>query len=101
MGEGLEIPLALMSLRRLTIGGSLVGTLDELKALMQFASAGRLPPIAVETRPMSEINNILDDLQARRSFNSGGEEEDRTPDLCIANAALSQLSYPPTVQKLF
>src|SRR6185312_4297524 len=24
------------------------------------------------------------------------EEEDRTPDLCIANAALSQLSYPPT-----
>ena len=26
----------------------------------------------------------------------GGEEEDRTPDLRIANAALSQLSYPPT-----
>ena len=25
----------------------------------------------------------------------GGEEEDRTPDLCIANAALSQLSYFP------
>ena len=27
--------------------------------------------------------------------NDGGEEEDRTPDLCIANAALSQLSYFP------
>ena len=26
---------------------------------------------------------------------NGGEEEDRTPDLRIANAALSQLSYPP------
>ena len=26
----------------------------------------------------------------------GGEDEDRTHDLCIANAALSQLSYPPT-----
>ncbi len=25
----------------------------------------------------------------------GGPEEDRTPDLCIANAALSQLSYRP------
>jgi hypothetical protein len=25
----------------------------------------------------------------------GGEEEDRTPDLRIANAALSQLSYFP------
>ena len=28
-------------------------------------------------------------------FQLGGEEEDRTPDLRIANAALSQLSYPP------
>ena len=27
---------------------------------------------------------------------SGGVEEDRTPDLRIANAALSQLSYDPT-----
>ena len=27
----------------------------------------------------------------------GGAEEDRTPDLCIANAALSQLSYRPDV----
>ena len=25
----------------------------------------------------------------------GGPKEDRTPDLCIANAALSQLSYRP------
>ena len=27
----------------------------------------------------------------------GGEDEDRTHDLRIANAALSQLSYPPNV----
>ena len=66
MGGSLEIPLALMSPRNLTIRGSHVGTLDELKALVQFASEGRLPPIPVETRPMSEINNILDDLEARR-----------------------------------
>ena len=33
--------------------------------------------------------------QAGVSFEVGGEEEDRTPDLRIANAALSQLSYPP------
>lgn len=37
---------------------------------------------------------------ARRSalfykVNPGGPKEDRTPDLCIANAALSQLSYRP------
>ena len=29
-------------------------------------------------------------------LSGGGEEEDRTPDLRIANATLSQLSYPPT-----
>ena len=29
------------------------------------------------------------------ALKSGGDEEDRTPDLRIANAALSQLSYPP------
>ena len=28
---------------------------------------------------------------------TGGAEEDRTPDLCIANAALSQLSYRPII----
>ena len=31
----------------------------------------------------------------------GGEEEDRTPDLRIANAALSQLSYPPTKPQFY
>ncbi len=31
-----------------------------------------------------------------RITKSGGDEEDRTPDLRIANAALSQLSYVPT-----
>ena len=30
------------------------------------------------------------------ALNSGGDEEDRTPDLRIANATLSQLSYAPT-----
>ena len=31
----------------------------------------------------------------------GGEEEDRTPDLCIANAALSQLSYFPDERECY
>ena len=31
----------------------------------------------------------------------GGEDEDRTHDLRIANAALSQLSYPPTVGRFY
>ena len=31
----------------------------------------------------------------------GGEDEDRTHDLRIANAALSQLSYPPTSLRFY
>ena len=34
--------------------------------------------------------------KARISLIFGGDEEDRTPDLRIANATLSQLSYVPT-----
>ncbi len=30
----------------------------------------------------------------------GGDEEDRTPDLSVANAALSQLSYVPYRQEI-
>lgn len=32
---------------------------------------------------------------------NGGAEEDRTPDLRIANATLSQLSYRPTKRELY
>ena len=35
------------------------------------------------------------------ALKSGGEEEDRTPDLRIANAALSQLSYFPKISHYF
>ncbi len=66
MGGSLEIPLPLMSPRNLTIRGSHVGTLDELKMLLAFAAQGRLPATPVTTRPMSQINEMLDDLEARR-----------------------------------
>ncbi len=35
------------------------------------------------------------------ALKSGGDEEDRTPDLRIANAGLSQLSYIPTMRIYF
>ena len=40
-------------------------------------------------------------LPIGNTFGTGGDEEDRTPGLGIANAALSQLSYiPKTVKSL-
>src|SRR6202012_2642017 len=40
------------------------------------------------------------DTNASTQERVGGEDEDRTHDLRIANAALSQLSYPPNAARI-
>ena len=47
-----------------------------------------------DTKNACENRRLIVGLKPKE-FGRGGEEEDRTPDLCIANAALSQLSYTP------
>ena len=56
----------------------------------------------VDTSALKSAAPLTQAFQAKKiptdsgqDFEFGGEEEDRTPDLCIANAALSQLSYSP------
>ncbi len=66
MGGSLEVPLATLSPRNLTLRGSHVGTLEELKELLRYAGEGRLQPIPVTTQPMHELNRIIDDLEQRR-----------------------------------
>ena len=68
---------------------------------------GRKPAIQGEDRCETGSRQIcgthkeksLSSLQTTGSWIRGGEEEDRTPDLRIANATLSQLSYPPTERR--
>jgi D-arabinose 1-dehydrogenase-like Zn-dependent alcohol dehydrogenase len=50
----------------LSVVGSYVGTLDEMKSLLALARDGRLPPIPVSRRPLAEVNAALDDLEAGR-----------------------------------
>jgi D-arabinose 1-dehydrogenase-like Zn-dependent alcohol dehydrogenase len=63
---GGEIPLSLVAVvqRALTIVGSNVGTVAELKAVVELARAGRLPRIPIERRPLSEVSRTLDELKA-------------------------------------
>lgn len=63
---GGEIPLSLVSVvqRALTICGSNVGTVDELKQVVKLARTGKLKPIPVEKRPLSEVSRTLDELKA-------------------------------------
>jgi hypothetical protein len=48
-------------------------------------------------RPLPSVQEDFDHSFIRRI---GGEDEDRTHDLRIANAALSQLSYPPDPKEI-
>ena len=63
---GGEVPLSLVPLaqRALTIQGSYVGNLQELKEVVALAKSGKLKPIPVEVRAASEISRTLDELKA-------------------------------------
>jgi D-arabinose 1-dehydrogenase-like Zn-dependent alcohol dehydrogenase len=63
---GGEIPLSLVAVvqRALTIVGSNVGTVAELKDVVALARAGKLKPIPIEKRPLSEVSRTLDELKA-------------------------------------
>ena len=50
--------------RMLTVTGSYVGSLEELKQLMILVQDGKVPPIPVATRPLRDANLVLDDLRA-------------------------------------
>ncbi|MEZ5931471.1 MAG: alcohol dehydrogenase [Alphaproteobacteria bacterium] len=62
-GGALPIALPLMPARSLTIQGSYVGTLDELKALVTLGQAGKIPPIPLDPRPLDDAPRSLQDLR--------------------------------------
>lgn len=63
---GGEIPLSLVTVvqRALTIVGSNVGTVAELKEVVALARAGKLKPIPIEKRPLADVSRTLDELKA-------------------------------------
>lgn len=63
---GGEIPLSLVSLiqRAVTIQGSYVGTVAELKEVVALARAGKLKSIPIEKRPLADVSRTLDQLKA-------------------------------------
>lgn len=62
MGGDITLSLPTIPLRPLCIEGSYVGTLSELRELVELARRGELKPIAVKRRPLAEVNQALDDL---------------------------------------
>ncbi|MGI9485029.1 MAG: alcohol dehydrogenase [Geminicoccaceae bacterium] len=62
-GGALPVALPLMPVRALTIQGSYVGTLDELKDLVSLGQAGKIPPIPLDPRPLDDAPQSLQDLR--------------------------------------
>lgn len=63
---GGEIPLSLVHTiqRALTIQGSHLGSVEELKQVVALAREGKLQPIPIQKRLLSEVSRTLDELKA-------------------------------------
>ena len=63
-GGALPVSLPLMPVKSLTVQGSYVGTLEELRSLVALGQAGKIPPIPLDLRPLDDAPQALDDLRA-------------------------------------
>ncbi|MGE5219567.1 MAG: alcohol dehydrogenase [Chloroflexota bacterium] len=65
---GGELPLSIGAtiLRALTVQGSHLGSLAELKAVVELARSGKIKPIPIQTRPLTQVSRTLDELKAGR-----------------------------------
>ncbi len=65
-GGALQIALPLIPLRAISIVGSYVGSLTELRDLLALAASGSAPEIQIETRPLMDAQDALEGLQNGR-----------------------------------
>jgi alcohol dehydrogenase/propanol-preferring alcohol dehydrogenase len=65
-GGSIEIPLATLPLRAISIQGVATGTLDEFRELLALAREGKVKPMPMETRRPETAQQSLDDLRAGR-----------------------------------
>jgi D-arabinose 1-dehydrogenase-like Zn-dependent alcohol dehydrogenase len=66
LGGSFALPVPMFPLRALTVMGSYVGSPGEAAEMIALVKAGRIAPIPVETRPLTETGRSLDDLRAGR-----------------------------------
>ena len=62
-GGASPISTVLFPFKMMTIEGSYVGTLEDLRELLALVQAGKVPPIPIETRPAGEASTALADLK--------------------------------------
>jgi D-arabinose 1-dehydrogenase-like Zn-dependent alcohol dehydrogenase len=63
-GGSASIQLPLIPMRAISIGGSYVGSLAELRELVALAQQGVLPSLPLSSRPLGDVQTVLDELRA-------------------------------------
>jgi D-arabinose 1-dehydrogenase-like Zn-dependent alcohol dehydrogenase len=62
-GGSMQMPLPMFPFRAISLNGSMVGSLDETKQMMELVRAGKVDPIPYSKRPMKDASKTLDDLR--------------------------------------
>src|SRR5215471_710654 len=63
-GGDFTVALPPIPMRALTIQGSYVGSLPEMEELMDLVRRTGAPPVPVATRPLADVNAVMDELRA-------------------------------------
>ncbi|HTT81207.1 MAG TPA: zinc-binding dehydrogenase, partial [Stellaceae bacterium] len=63
-GGACPVSTVMFPFKMMTIEGSYVGTLEDLRELLALVQAGKVPPIPIETRPADAASQALADLKA-------------------------------------
>lgn len=63
-GGKIEIATPSMPMKALSYQGSYVGNLGQLRALIDLAQAGKVPPLPIDARPLDQAEAALQDLEA-------------------------------------
>ena len=63
-GGEIALSIGATILRAITVQGSHLGSVSELRGVVALARAGKIQPIPIETRPLAEVSRTLDELKA-------------------------------------
>jgi D-arabinose 1-dehydrogenase-like Zn-dependent alcohol dehydrogenase len=62
-GGDVTVPTPFFPMRAMSVRGSYVGSLTEMKELLDLVSRTGAPPVPLRTRPLEEVNETLNDMR--------------------------------------
>jgi len=65
-GGDITLSLPLLPMRAITMQGSYVGSLAEIKELLALVATGKVPPVPINERRLHEASAVLEELKAGR-----------------------------------